>query len=138
MRTVIILLAGLLALSAAGPAPQPQSKPAAAAKPQPRKHVINDAEIERDIRARFARSKISVEKFQVRVQGGVAIIEGKTDVIQRKGTATRLARLGGALEVRNKIEISEKARQKAVANLAEGRRRAQVKRGEPRSSLNHK
>jgi hypothetical protein len=138
MRTAILQLAALAALMAPESAPSPPAKPAPAAKSQVRKPVVNDAEIERDIRARFARSKISVEKFQVRVQGGVATIEGKTDVIQRKGVATRLAKLGGAVEVRNKIEVSEKARQKAANNLAEGRRRAQVKRGEPRSSLNHK
>jgi hypothetical protein len=93
----------------------------------------SDAAIEADIRARFQRSKIRVEGFTVRVQGGVATIEGKTKVIQRKGTATRLARLGGAKAVVNKIEIDEAARQKASENLAQGRRRAQVKRGEVRS-----
>ncbi|MEK7407007.1 MAG: BON domain-containing protein [Acidobacteriota bacterium] len=92
-----------------------------------------DAELERAIRDRFARSKIAVNNFTVRVQGGVATLEGRTDVIQHKGTATRLARASGARQVVNKIEISEKAREKAAANLAKGRRRAQIKRGEPRS-----
>ena len=44
------------------------------------------------IRAKFAKSKIDADKFQVHVQGGVATIEGKTDVIQHKGTATRMAK----------------------------------------------
>jgi hypothetical protein len=47
----------------------------------------------------------------------VAVIEGKTDVIQHKGTATRIARACGA-QVMNKILISEAARQKAAASLA--------------------
>ncbi|MBV8902010.1 MAG: hypothetical protein JOZ22_00110, partial [Acidobacteriia bacterium] len=87
----------------------------------------------KDIRARFARSKISVEKYQVHVQGGVATIGGKTNVIQHKGVATRLAKLGGAVAVSNHIEISEAAREKAAQNLEIGRRRAQIKRGDARS-----
>jgi len=95
--------------------------------------VRTDAAIEADIRARFQRSKIRVEGFTVKVRGGVATIEGKTKVIQRKGTATRLARLGGARVVENKIQVDEAARAKAAGNLETGRRRAQVKRGEVRS-----
>jgi osmotically-inducible protein OsmY len=91
-----------------------------------------DAELERAIKERFAKSKIRTEGFQVRVENGVALLEGKTDVIQRKGTATRLARLAGARTVRNQIVVSEAAKEKAAANLDKGRRRAQVKRSEPR------
>jgi hypothetical protein len=93
----------------------------------------SDADIEKDIRSRFARSKIGAEKYQVHVQGGVATIEGKTDVIQHKGVATRLAKLGGAVAVKNRIEISEAAKEKAAKNLQTGRRRAQIKRGDARS-----
>jgi hypothetical protein len=107
------------------PKPKPVTRPAAP--------VRSDAEIEKDIRNRFSKSKIGAEKYQVHVQGGVATIEGKTDVIQHKGVATRLARLGGATGVKNQIQISEAAKQKAAQNLATGRRRAQVKRGDARS-----
>ena len=93
----------------------------------------SDAEIEATIRAKFARSKINVEKFSVHVQGGVATVEGKTNVIQHKGTATRLAKTGGAVAVNNHIVISDAARQKAADNLDQGRRRAQVKRSDARS-----
>lgn len=93
----------------------------------------SDAEIEKDIRARLAKSKIAADKFQVRVQGGVATLEGKTDVIQHKGVATRLARSGGAVAVVNHIQVSDAAREKAAKNLQSGRRRAQIKRGEARS-----
>jgi len=93
----------------------------------------SDAAIEAAIRARFAKSKIDEDKFQVRVQGGIATIEGRTDVIQHKGVATRLAKTNGAVAVNNRIQISEAARAKVSANLAKGRRRAQVKRGEDRS-----
>ncbi|MBK5290784.1 MAG: BON domain-containing protein [Acidobacteriia bacterium] len=101
---------------------------------------MSDAAIEKAIQARFARSKIAPNKFLVKVQSGVATIEGRTEVIQHKGTATRLAKLGGARQVRNRIEVSQKAREKAAANLEAGRRRAQVRRGEPRTqarSLDH-
>ncbi|MBM3746789.1 MAG: BON domain-containing protein [Acidobacteria bacterium] len=90
-----------------------------------------DAQLEQAIQERFARSKISRNNFQVRVQGGVATLTGKTDVLQHKGVATRLARTAGARQVVNRIEVSEAARKKASDNLAQGRRRAQVKRGEP-------
>jgi osmotically-inducible protein OsmY len=133
MRTVLLLL---LAWSAAWPAaaqatrtPAPQARKA---RPQP---AQTDAQIEAAVRARFARSKIGQNNFQVRVQGGVATLEGKTEVMQHKGTATRLAKGAGAAGVVNKIEISQAARDRAAANLSTGRRRAQVKRSEePRGS----
>jgi osmotically-inducible protein OsmY len=103
-------------------------KPALAAEP-PR----GDRELETAIRTRLAQSKIAADKFTVRVQGGVATIEGRTDVMQHKGAATRVAKSAGALRVVNKVQISDAARQKASANLAQGRRRAQIRRGEARS-----
>jgi hypothetical protein len=89
-----------------------------------------DAQLEKAIRARFAASKISTHHFEVHVQGGVATIEGKTDVLQHKGTATRLAKSCGAVKVVNKVAVSQAAKDKAAKNLASGRRRAQVKRSE--------
>lgn len=124
---VLLCLFAAVVLCAERPArPAARNRPPAAAG-------MSDRELESAIRARFARSKISADKFQVRVQGGVATIEGNAQVIQHKGTATRLARLAGAKEVVNRIAISEEARAKASANLAKGRRRAQIKRSEPRS-----
>lgn len=76
-----------------------------------------DLQLEQAIRARFAKSKIAVNHFQVRVKGGVATIDGKTDVIQHKGTATRLARAAGAAQVVNRVQIGEAARAKAAARL---------------------
>ncbi len=99
----------------------------------PQKPGPSDADLEKAIRARLSASKISSDKFQVHVQGGVATLEGHTDVVQHKGTATRLAKSAGAARVVNNIQISEAAREKAAANLAKGRRRAQIKRGEARS-----
>jgi osmotically-inducible protein OsmY len=89
-------------------------------------HLVPDAQIERTIRAKFAKSKINAEHFTVTVQNGVAIIEGKTGVIQHKGTATRLAKTGGALAVQNHIQISEEARAKAAAKLSANRGNTQL------------
>ena len=129
MRTIFCLV--LLSLTAAWCAPAPVAKPRTASAAPVRQ--MSDAALEADIRARFQRSKIGVEGFTVHVQGGVATIEGKTKVIQRKGTATRLARLAGARAVSNQIQVDEAARAQAAANLEQGRRRAQVKRGEVRT-----
>jgi len=106
----------------------PSTAPAARPKAQPK---LSDAQLEAVIRAKFAKSK-SASTFTVRVQGGVAHIEGKTDVIQRKAAASRMAKVAGAVAVDNKVLVSEAAKKRAAGNLEEGRRRAQVTRGEPR------
>jgi hypothetical protein len=95
---------------------------------------LTDAQIEAGIRIKLAKSKIGPDKFRFKVQGGVATIEGKTDIIQHKGAATRIAHTAGAIGVNNHIEISDAAKQKASDNLAKGRRRAQIVRGEPRTT----
>src|SRR5271165_6064587 len=123
----IFVVSALSALAAWAGTPQ-----AAAAKAAS-KPLLPDARIEAAIRAKFAKSKINADKFTVHVQGGVATIEGKTDVIQHKGTATRMAKTAGAVAVNNHIAISDAAKQKAADNLDQGRRRAQVKRGDARS-----
>jgi hypothetical protein len=96
---------------------------------------LTDVQIEAAIRIKLAKSKIGPEKFRFKVQGGVATIEGKTDVIQHKGAATRLAKTAGAVAVNNHIQISDEAKKKAAGNLEIGRRRAQIKRGEARSEV---
>jgi hypothetical protein len=94
---------------------------------------LNDVQLDAVIRAKFAKSKINADKFTVHVQGGVATIDGKTDVIQHKGVATRMCRTAGAVAVNNRVQVSDLAKRKAAGNLEEGRRRVQVKRGDARS-----
>jgi hypothetical protein len=125
---------------AAGPqAATTHARPAAVVAVAPKRVTVqpklSDAQLEAVIRAKFAKSKISTDKFTVRVQGGVATIDGKTDILQHKGTATRMCKTAGAVAVNNRVEISDAARQKAAGNLQEGRRRVQVKRGEVRSAV---
>jgi hypothetical protein len=90
-------------------------------KPVAGTQKLPDAQVERTIRAKFAKSKINAEHFTVTVQNGVATIEGKTNVIQHKGVATRLAKTGGAVAVQNHIQVSEAAKAKAAAKLAKYR-----------------
>ena len=129
----LMLWAGALAAAAAWgqsrPAAEAHKRPVASAPPA----KLSDAELEKAIRHRFSRSKIDANHFTVKVQGGVATIEGKTEVIQHKGTATRLAKTAGAKAVNNRIQVSQAARDRAKANLEQGRRRVQVKRGDVRS-----
>jgi hypothetical protein len=89
-----------------------------------------DKQIEQTIRAKLATSKIGKDGFTVHVQGGIAYWEGNTNVIQHKGAATRMAKTAGARAVVNNIKTSDAAKEKAAANLDQGRRRAQVKRSE--------
>ena len=92
-----------------------------------------DKELEAVIRAKLAKSKIGKDGFSVRVQGGVAFWDGSTNVVQHKGAATRMAKTAGAKRVVNSIRVSDAGKEAASANLEQGRRRAQVKRGEVRS-----
>lgn len=130
---VLVLFAALAGTSLGQQAAKPVATvKKAAAKPQPASaHAAQtDAQIEKAIRARFADSKINEDKFEVHVQGGRATLTGNTNVLQHKGTATRLAHAAGATDVVNNIEPSDEAREKAATNLTKGRRRAQVKRTE--------
>ena len=126
---IALVILACQAFSQTQPVRPKPAVPAKTAITQPR---LTDAQLESAIRAKFAKSK-SAHGFRVRVQGGVATIEGRTDVIQHKGAATRMARVAGATSVNNKVEVSEAAKNKAAGNLAEGRRRVQVKRGDARS-----
>jgi hypothetical protein len=129
----VALLGAVFCAGQTRPVPAHQREVAPKPKPQASTPVKSDAAIEAAIRAKFAKSKIAVEKFQVHVQGGVATIEGRTEVVQHKGVATRLAKSAGALAVNNHVHPSDAAKQKASASLETGRRRAQVKRGDARS-----
>jgi hypothetical protein len=133
IAALVLLSAGLCSGQTRPAPPHQRETPPKPVTQQPAKPVPSDARLEAAIRAKFAKSKIDADKFQVHVQGGVATIEGRTDVTQHKGVATRLAKTGGALAVNNHIQVSDAAKEKAAANLEKGRRRAQIKRGDARS-----
>jgi hypothetical protein len=94
---------------------------------------LEDKAIESVIRIKLAKSKIGKDGLTVRVQGGVAYWEGATGVVQHKGAATRMAKSSGARRVVNNIKISDEGKETAAGNLEQGRRRAQVKRSDPRT-----
>ena len=76
-----------------------------------------DSQIDATIRTKLAKSKIGKDGFHFHVQHGVVTWEGTTNVIQHKGSATRMAKAAGATQVVNNIQISDSARAKATANL---------------------
>ena len=121
----IVLLLVLALSSLTGQTKSKAPAPQGTAAPQ-------DAQIEAEIRARLAKSVIGKDGFTVRVQGGVAYWDGTTDVVQHKGSATRMAKSAGAKKVVNNIKVGDAAKQKAAGNLDQGRRRVQAKRSEPR------
>jgi BON domain len=117
------------ALAPAAFAADTKAKPAQPAQPI---SAQDDKALEAAIRAKLAKSKIGKDGFTVRVQGGVAYWEGSTSIVQHKGSATRMAKTAGARKVINNIKVSDDAKEKAAGNLEQGRRRAQVKRSDPR------
>ena len=123
LRIILLLVLALSSLSA-----QTKSK----ASPPQGTNASQDLQVEAEIRARLAKSKIGQDGFTVRVQGGVAYWDGATSVVQHKGAATRMAKSAGAQKVINNIKIGDDAKQKAAGNLEQGRRRAQIKRSESR------
>jgi hypothetical protein len=128
-RDVLKVLVSVLFAASLAPAqsksPPPKSSPGITAQ--------QDKEIEAAIRAKLAKSKIGKDGFTVHVQGGIAHWEGTTGVVQHKGSATRMAKTAGARGVVNNIKVTDAAKEKAAENLEQGRRRAQVKRSDPRT-----
>ncbi len=119
-----------MSVSAFAQASKPAAKKPAAAQGTT---AQEDKAIEAAIRAKLEKSKIGKDGFKVHVQGGIATWEGTTGVLQHKGAATRMAKTAGAKAVVNNIKVSDSAKQKAGDNLDQGRRRAQVKRSDPRT-----
>ncbi len=115
----LVLAVACAGLSQAAPAASAGATPPKAAAPA---RALPDSVIERNIRAKLAKSKMSAtEHFTVTVHNGVAVLEGKTNVIQHKGVATRLAKSGGAVAVQNQIQVSDAAKAKAAARLSQYR-----------------
>lgn len=128
MRRTVAVAAALFLAAALQPAEAPK-------KTQTKTHTSQerttpqwkDTELRKAVEARFARSAIAADHFKVEATDGVVHITGATDVMQHKGVATRLARSVGAKEVRNDVEVSQAAREKAAAQLTRGRKAAAAK-----------
>jgi osmotically-inducible protein OsmY len=87
----------------------------------------SDAEIEAAIKTKLLKSKIGKDGFQVHVKNGIATWQGSTTVMQHKGSATRMAKTAGAIQVVNNIKIGDDAKQKAAGNLTGAPRKVEVK-----------
>lgn len=116
MQRSLFIFTFVLFLSGVFAQPAHASTPARATTAQ-RGPTPSDAQIEATIRTKLAKSKIGKDGFRFHVQRGVVTWEGKTSVIQHKGSATRMARTAGAVQVINNIQISADAKAKATANL---------------------
>lgn len=90
----------------------PPPKPAATSKA-----AASDAVIERTIQTKLAKSKIGKDGFRFHVSQGTVTWEGSTNVVQHKGSATRMAKSAGATRVINNIQVSAAAKAKAAQGL---------------------
>ena len=87
----------------------------------------SDAEIARKFREKLSKSKLKSEGIQIKVEKGTATITGRTDILQHKGTATRMAKSSGATQIHNEMVVGEAARKAAGERLAASRNKAFAK-----------
>jgi hypothetical protein len=114
-RILFLLICPVLAVGLMAGAPGANPTRSTAVSSQ--RALPNDAQIETTIRGKLAKSKIGRDGFRFRVQRGVVTWEGTTNVMQHKGSATRMARAAGAVQVINNIQVSAAAKAKAAGNL---------------------
>lgn len=102
-RFFVILLAGFwLSAGLAVPADAASSSRTTTS----RTATPTDAQIDATIRAKLAKSKIGKDGFKFHVQRGIVTWEGNTNIPQHKGSATRMARAAGAVQVVNNIHVN--------------------------------
>ena len=77
----------------------------------------SDAQIDSTIRTKLAKSKIGKDGFRFHVSHGVVTWDGTTNVVQHKGSATRMAKAAGAVQVVNNIQVSASGKAQATASL---------------------
>ena len=111
-RLTIPLLALILGLPVCIPAASHASSAT-----ERRTATPSDAQIEATLRAKLAKSKIGKDGFRFHVQRGVVTWEGTTNVVQHKGSATRMAKAAGAVQVINNIQVSDAAKAKSASSL---------------------
>lgn len=93
---------------------QPRALVAASA---PHQGQVSDGQLQQTIQAKLAKSKIGKDGFRFRVSHGVVTWEGSTNVVQHKGSATRMAKAAGASKVINNIQVSSAGKAKAAQSL---------------------
>lgn len=113
-RLLTLLLLPFMAAVLVMPSPGASSGRTTA---QQRHTTPSDAQIEATIRTKLSKSKIGKDGFRFHVQRGVVTWEGSTAVMQHKGSATRMARAAGAVQVVNNIQVDNSAKSKTSGNL---------------------
>ena len=114
MRRLTLSLIAVVCLFAGASFAGPASPRTATAKSS---QTLPDSQIEATIRTKLAKSKIGKDGFRFKVAHGIVTWEGSTNVVQHKGSATRMARTSGAVQVVNNIQVGAAAKAKAGANL---------------------
>ena len=115
LAPALVLFAGILGWNQTLPAATTGSHSATHKAPDAH---LTDAQMEAVIHAKLAKSKMANEGWTVHVHNKTATWEGKTNIIQHKGAATRMAHSAGATQVVNNIKIGDEARKKAAAKFA--------------------
>jgi BON domain len=114
LRILTVLALFLLSLSAPGRSFASTATTRASALPP---NTVSDLQITQTIQAKLAKSKIGQDGFRFHVVRGVVTWQGTTNVIQHKGSATRMAKSAGAIKVINNIQVSAAAKAKAAQQL---------------------
>ena len=117
MRRFLPILFAFVALSGTAVAPLRASTSSTRTSNTAPPGTVSDAQIEATLRAKLAKSKIGKDGFRFHVQRGVVTWEGTTSVVQHKGSATRMARSSGALQVINNIQVTGAGKAKAASSL---------------------
>lgn len=65
-----------------------------------------DRAVAQRLQTRIARSALRADTVSVRVDGGVAVLEGSVANVQRKGLASRFAKEAGANRVVNLLKVN--------------------------------
>jgi len=101
-----ILALFLFAFIALTPTLTPLSAATSPAKAAAPPHAaISDEQLEATIKTKLGKSKIGKDGFKFKVQRGIVTWEGTTNIAQHKGSATRMARTSGAVQVINNIKV---------------------------------
>jgi osmotically-inducible protein OsmY len=72
--------------------------------------TVSDEQLEANIKTKLNKSKIGKDGFKFKVQHGIVTWEGTTNIAQHKGSATRMARSSGAVQVVNNIKVLNTAK----------------------------
>jgi osmotically-inducible protein OsmY len=109
-RILAFFLLPLIALTTAIQTPLAAATSPKAAVQSHAAAAVSDEQLEANIKTKLGKSKIGKDGFKFKVQRGIVTWEGTTNVAQHKGSATRMARSSGAVQVINNIKVLNAAK----------------------------